>query len=31
VLTDNYNPVEYYDAANRMRFRRQVADMVRKL
>jgi hypothetical protein len=25
VLTDDFNPVEYYDAANREKFRRQLA------
>lgn len=30
VLTDNYNPVEFYDAANREQLRRDLADSVRK-
>ena len=31
VLTDDYNPVEYYDAANRERFRRATATSIRDL
>ena len=31
VLRDDYNPVEYYDAANRERFRRELALSVRAL
>jgi hypothetical protein len=31
VLTDNYNPDEYYDAANRERIRRNLAMGVRGL
>lgn len=31
VLTDDYNPVEYYDAANRERIRRQLALGMRSL
>ena len=30
VLTDDYNPVEYYDAANREELRRMLADSVRR-
>ncbi len=30
VLTDNFNPVEYYDAANREKFRRLLAMSMRK-
>ena len=30
VLTDDFNPVEFYDAANRERFRRNMAFYVRK-
>jgi spermidine synthase len=30
VLTDDYNPVEYYDAANRERFRRLLAMSMRR-
>ena len=30
VLTDDYNPVEYYDAANRERFRRGLVGMVQE-
>ena len=29
VLTDDYNPVEYYDAANREKLRRQMAMSMR--
>lgn len=31
ILTDDYNPVEFYDAANRERLRRQLALTVRNL
>jgi hypothetical protein len=31
VLTDNYNPVEFYDAANREQLRRTLALGVREL
>ena len=31
VLTDNFNPVEYYDAANRERLRRSLVDYVREM
>ena len=31
VLTDDYNPVEYYDAANREHFRRTTAIAMRSL
>ena len=31
VLTDDYNPVEYYDAANRERVRRRLMDWAREL
>ena len=31
VLTDDFNPVEFYDAANRERFRRDLAEMARSL
>jgi spermidine synthase len=30
VLTDNYNPLEYYDAANREEVRRTLADAMRR-
>jgi len=30
VLTDNYNPVEFYDAANREDLRRLLANSVRR-
>ena len=31
VLTDDYNPLEYYDAANRERIRRQLAMNMRRI
>ena len=30
VLTDDYNPVEFYDAANREHMRRMLADSMRR-
>jgi spermidine synthase len=31
VLTDDFNPIEFYDAANRERFRRQMATALKEL